>query len=334
MEDEDVGNVTPTSTLCSSPTTSAPFRLSTNRAEAPVRIIVSFRELPWLDRITLYLSAGRCRGFPHAPICDIGTIVSHTWSGSVNGAEFVLRNEARYGAPSSYVLERARSVGQRSHAPSTAVALVFSGNNEFIHLSPGRGRRGRGPALVSAEERYAIVELHRKNLEASVLELRRAGIEVVLSTIPTNLRDWPPSYTVLARDRAEHIERLYSDARDASRAGEAEGLMREILRLEPECAQAHFLLGRVHLAAGRAADARSHLVASNDFDGRPIRATSAINHNIRSLAAAHGIRLLDAEATFERRLRRSLRQRPVLGRLPPEAGRIRPARPPARCPHR
>jgi tetratricopeptide (TPR) repeat protein len=251
---------------------------------------------------TLYLFGGSVPwGFPYAPRCDTGSIVSHTWSGSVDGAELVLRNEALYGASSRYVLERTRSVAQRKHAPGTALALVFSGNNEFIHLTPGRGRRGRGATLMSVEERWVIVELHRRNLEASVLELRRAGIEVVLSTIPTNLRDWPPSYTVLASGRDELIEHLYSRARDASRvgrAGEAEELLQEILRLEPECAQAHFLLGRVHLAAGRA-DARPHLISANDYDGRPIRATSAINRNIRSLAAAHGIRLLDAEANFE-----------------------------------
>jgi tetratricopeptide (TPR) repeat protein len=255
------------------------------------------------SEFTLYLFGGSVPwGFPYAPRCDIGRIVSQTWAGSVDGATLVLRNEARYGAPSRYVLERARSYAQRTRLPtSKAVALIFSGNNEFIHLLPGRGSRGRGPALVSAEERYAIIELHRRNLEASILELARAGIEVVLSTIPTNLRDWPPSYTVFASDRAGYIEQLYSTARDASgsgRADEARDLLLEILRVDAKCAQAHFLLGRVHLTAGNAVDARRHLVAANDCDGRPIRATSVINENIRALAATHGIRLLDAEASF------------------------------------
>jgi tetratricopeptide (TPR) repeat protein len=254
------------------------------------------------SEFTLYIFGGSVPwGFPYAPTCDIATIVSQAWSGSVDGAKLVRRNEAQYGASSRYVLERVRSVTQRTHAEGSAVALVYSGNNEFIHLSPGRGTQGRGRSLMTAGERNAIVETHRSNLETSILALRRSGIEVVLSTIPTNLRDWPPSYTVLSEDQAENIDRLYSCAAAASRAGrvgEAEGLLGEILRSAQELAQAHFLLGRVHLAAGRPADGRSHLVAANDFDGRPIRATSAINHNIRTLAAERGIRLLDAEATF------------------------------------
>jgi tetratricopeptide (TPR) repeat protein len=241
-------------------------------------------------------------GFPYAPNCDVGKIVAQTWSNSVNGCELVVRNEARYGAPSRYVLERTRSVAQHAHAPGRAIALVYSGNNEFIHLSPDRDKRGRGPMLVSAAERRSIVQSHRRHLEASVQMLRGAGIEVVLSTIPTNLRDWPPSYTVLTDERAEFFEDLYSRAADAGRAGrldDAEHLLQDILGSDPEFAQAHFLLGRILLAAGRAEDARPHLVAANDFDGRPIRAISNVNKNIRALAAEHQIRLLDAEAAFQ-----------------------------------
>lgn len=251
---------------------------------------------------TLYLLGSSVPwGFPYAPACDIGTIVTQAWSGTVRGRTLVVRNEAKYGAQSTYVVERARSIAQRRHEPRSALALVYSGNNEFLQLVPGRGKRGRGPALASPDETQAIVETHRRNLEAAVLDLRRAGVEPVLSTLPTNLRDWPPSYTVLADDRAEQIERLYGAASGVSGHGieEAMRLLDEILTLAPDCAQAHFRLGRLHLAAGRRDAARRHLIAANDFDGRPIRATTAINRNIRDLAASRGIRLLDAEAAFE-----------------------------------
>jgi tetratricopeptide (TPR) repeat protein len=252
---------------------------------------------------TLYLLGSSVPwGFPYAPACDIGTIVAQAWSGAVRGRKLVVRNEAKYGAQSTYVVERARSIALRQHAAQSALALIYSGNNEYLHLAPGRGKRGRGPALAKPDELQAIVEAHRKNLQAAVLDLRRAGVEPVLSTLPTNLRDWPPSYTVVADDRAEQIERLYGEASDASRHGveEAARLLGEILNLAPDCAQAHFLLGRLYLAVGRREAARRHLVAANDFDGRPIRASTAINRNIRDLAAAHGIRLLDAEAAFEK----------------------------------
>lgn len=251
---------------------------------------------------TLYLLGSSVPwGFPYAPACDIGTIVAQAWSGAVRDRTLVVRNEAKYGAQSTYVVERARSIAQRQHEAHSAMALVYSGNNEFLQLVPGRGKRGRGPALAGPDETQAIVETHRRNLEAAVLDLRRAGVEPVLSTLPTNLRDWPPSYTVLADDRAEQIERLYGEASGAGRHGieEAMRLLGKILTLAPDCAQAHFRLGRLHLAAGRRDAARRHLVAANDCDGRPIRATTAINRNIRDLAARHGIRLLDAEAAFE-----------------------------------
>lgn len=254
------------------------------------------------SEFTLYLLGGSVPwGFPYAPACDIGTIVALSWSGVVRDKTLVIRNEAKYGAQSSYVVERARSIAQRRHSTHSAIALLYSGNNEFLQLVPGRGKRGRGAALAGADEIQAIVETHRRNLEAAVLDLRGAGVEPVLSTLPTNLRDWPPSYTVLANDRAEQIERLYDQASNASRRSveEAVSLLGEILTLAPDCAQAHFLLGRLQLAAGRQDVARRHLIAANDFDGRPIRATTAINRNIRDLATVHGIRLLDAEAAFE-----------------------------------
>src|SRR5262249_23245860 len=106
----------------------------------------------------------------------------------------------------------------------------------------------------------------------------------------------------LAGDNTEYVESLYSRARDAirvERLDEAEYLLREILRREPECAEAHFHIGRLCLTDGRVEDARTHLVAAKDFDGRPIRATGDINGNIRVLAATHQIRLLDGEASFE-----------------------------------
>jgi len=258
------------------------------------------------SKFTLYLFGGSVPwGFPYAPKCDIGQILSHHWSGGVGSAELVLRNEARYGVSSRYLLERVRAVAQRAHPGEPALAFLFSGHNEFLHLQPGRGSHGRGPALVSAEERAAIVRRHRTNLEASIQELHRAGIDVVLSTLPSNLRDWPPSYTVREDGCAEQLERLFSRVTEASRASrpaEATALLEEILNVQPECAQAHFALGRAYLAAGRAAEARQHLVAANDHDGRPIRATSAINQNIRTLAAEHDVRLLDAAASFERQL--------------------------------
>lgn len=257
-----------------------------------------------VSEFTLYLLGSSVPwGFPYAPACDIGTIVAQAWSGTVGGARLVVRNEAKYGAQSTWVVERARSIAQRRHPAGAAAALVYSGNNEFLHLAPGRGKRGRGPALAGPEEAQAVVDRHRRNLEAAVLELRGAGVEPVLSTLPTNLRDWPPSYTVLADDRAEQIERLHAEASEAGRHGTGQGerLLGEILSLAPDCAQAHFRLGRLHLAAGRADAARRHLIAANDFDGRPIRANTAINRNIRDIAVAHAIRLLDAEAAFEER---------------------------------
>ncbi|MFE2707163.1 tetratricopeptide repeat protein [Streptomyces mirabilis] len=254
-------------------------------------------------QFTLYLFGSSVPwGFPYAPTCDIGTIVAQSWSGSVGGAPLVVRNEARYGAPSRYALERIRSVTQQPHRPNSALALVYSGNNEFLHLAPGHGAtQGWGPALMTPEEHAAIIDQHRANLEAGVLALRRAHIEPVLATIPTNLRDWPPTYSALdAADAADLVLR-YQRAQDDARAGRTEQavrLLRELLAEQGRFAQAHFLLGRLYLHSGRPDEARWHLVAANDCDGRPLRATTDINRTIRSLADTRGVRLLDVETAF------------------------------------
>jgi tetratricopeptide (TPR) repeat protein len=159
----------------------------------------------------------------------------------------------------------------------------------------------RDPAqLARVEEHYAYSV--RTMAEAA----RRAGVPVVLATVPVNLREWRPNAS-LNRLEGEALSR-WQEAFDGGRAALLEGDSNRALRtlaaaalLEPLHAHTHYLVGLAHLEGGDSERALESFGRARDLDQNPFRALSSFNDILREIAAQNdGVLLADLERAFER----------------------------------
>ena len=148
----------------------------------------------------------------------------------------------------------------------------------------------------------------RANLTDICRVALRAGVRVILFTVPVNLLDNPPFASVHRRDLSaserSRWEAIYGSAIELDRAGEYSQAVEKYLeaaKLDDRFAELHYRLGRCLLALKQRQEARQHYVLARDLDALRFRADSAINRIIREVAAGmlpQGAQLLDAELAF------------------------------------
>ncbi len=144
------------------------------------------------------------------------------------------------------------------------------------------------------------------NLEANLNDIMRiandAGAKTLLCTVVANLKDCPP---LLSRHRAglsaadlAAWQKAFERGRLAwllGDAGAARPALEEARRLDPQYAEALFMLGTLELQAGNAGAARPLLGDALHWDALRFRPDAEINAAIRRVARAHpAARLLDA----------------------------------------
>jgi tetratricopeptide (TPR) repeat protein len=211
----------------------------------------------------------------------------------------------------------ARTVTLASHSVlfrwlrSTIVSSFFPENS----LS-ARRREGALEGLASKMQQQALelrrdpmqlarVEEHYAHSLRSMVEAaRRAGVPVVLATVPVNLRDWRPNASLNRLD-GEDLER-WQEAFDGGRAAllqeDPERALRSLAaaaELEPLHAWTYFLMGRAHALGGDPGRARESYGRARDLDQNPFRALSSFNDTVRRLAAeSDGTHLADLAAAF------------------------------------
>ena len=158
----------------------------------------------------------------------------------------------------------------------------------------------RDPAqLARVEEHYAYSV--RTMSEAA----RRAGVPVILATVPVNLRGWRPNASA-NRLEGRALAR-WQEAFDGGRVALLEEAPDRALRalaaaaeLEPLHAHTHFLVGQAHLHGGDPQRALESFGRARDLDQNPFRALSSFNDILREIAARNdGILLADLERAFE-----------------------------------
>ncbi|MCX7591430.1 MAG: tetratricopeptide repeat protein [Kiritimatiellae bacterium] len=132
----------------------------------------------------------------------------------------------------------------------------------------------------------------RANLETICTEAQRAGITVVLSTIPTNLRDCPPFASVhrpdLPPEKIAAWETHWKRALRCSDEGKNNEAIEAFLAargIDDGYAELHFRLGQCLLAVGQTNEAREAFILARDLDALRFRADSRINQIIRETAA-------------------------------------------------
>lgn len=174
--------------------------------------------------------------------------------------------------------------------------------------------RHRGQVALASDvidERYVVrdEEEMRRTREHYVWNLNRivdlctdAGVRVVLVTVPSNLRDWPPFYTDPGEgaSREALVAKLAAtgEALDAGRYAEALAASREVLAADARSAVFHYTAARALDGLGRIEEARRHYLLARDLDAFPHRAPGSFNQALREIAQERGVALVDAAKRF------------------------------------
>ena len=157
--------------------------------------------------------------------------------------------------------------------------------------------------IVRDEEEYEQTRLHfAHNLEKIAHMCRKANVPVVLLTLPSNLRDWPPFHTVPARGVPEELlsSQLASISALLDKGDYRNALMLadDVLKLHPTSAAFYFLLAKCHDGLGNHREALALYRQARDLDGFPHRAPSAFNAAVRKVASESDAVLFDADKLF------------------------------------
>jgi len=185
-------------------------------------------------------------------------------------------------------------------SPSSEAALGWGGMSMFMSQQVRRD----DPRLESLNRHF------QRNLGDLIALGTDAGARVVVSTMVSRLRDWPPFGSLhrgglTEADRVEW-ERFYNAGVTAQTNRAFEAAIRNYesaAKLDETYADLHFQWGTCCLALGQTNEAKTHLTLARDLDTLRFRTDSRHNESIRQTTARHaerGVRLLDAERHFER----------------------------------
>ena len=158
---------------------------------------------------------------------------------------------------------------------------------------------------VAQAEREEVRALFEDNLRAIVAEAQRAGVAVVLCTVPSNEKSWSPNQTswpgTMGAAELTAATAAIDRAAEANGSGDPESALRAVAEIEARstsAARAWYEKGRALLALGRNDEAAQAFTAARDFDGQPGRAITSLNDTIRTVARDTGETLVDVETTF------------------------------------
>jgi len=158
----------------------------------------------------------------------------------------------------------------------------------------------RKKRLWAGDPRRAAVHRNfQSNLEDICRAAARAKANVVLSTVPVNLKDFPPLGSVhpprLSPKRVANFEKVYSEAiRAEAQGSNAIPLFLEAAKIDPQFAELHFRLARNLLAKGEMVKAQEEYESARNLDALQFRADRLMNDMVRKVVG-HGIALADTE---------------------------------------
>ena len=163
--------------------------------------------------------------------------------------------------------------------------------------------------LVPADDArlQTVYDHFRQNLESICRAAESAGAEVLLCTVPVNLRHSGPFASSHRPDMTDaqqgQWDRLYAAGVEHERSGrDAQAIesFQAAAAIDEGYADLHFLMGRCHLRLDQPDRARERFVKARDLDALRFRADSTINETIRRVATSSGetVRLVDVERAF------------------------------------
>ena len=179
-----------------------------------------------------------------------------------------------------------------SLSPSGGRPAEWGGMSMFVDHAV----RGDDARLEAVYRNYA------SNLRDIVRVASACGARTVLCTPVGNYRDCAPFLSLHRPGLSASDRAAWTAAFDAGclqwRLGNAAGarpLMEEALRIDPQYADTHFILGRLAQDAGDTASARERFAAALHWDALRFRPDAPIGEIVRSVAASSpGVVLCDA----------------------------------------
>ena len=225
------------------------------------------------DLIVVYCGHNEFYG-TYAPTSEIG---SWRWRPAVLAFMRFQRTKT-YLALKSLVGRRPMAAAEGAEGTSRAALIGSMPRDEHIRLD--------SPVHRTAELNF------RRNLEAMVAATRRHNVPLILCTLASNQRDCAPLRNQHRPDMTEEELRLWQEQFNGGRQAVADGAtspaiekLSQCTRLDPEHADAHFLLGRAWEKTGDREKAAQAYGAALDNDGMHFRACSRFNAIVRDLAA-------------------------------------------------
>lgn len=145
-----------------------------------------------------------------------------------------------------------------------------------------------------------------RNLRDLITPPRAAGVPVLISTVPVNLRDVAPLRSLHAPDLSPELRREWEGWRaraaplvSQGRSEEALALYDEAARIDGSFAALSFERAGALERAGRPADALAAYVRARDLDTLRARADTEINEILRHVARDfEGVELVDVDASW------------------------------------
>jgi tetratricopeptide (TPR) repeat protein len=186
----------------------------------------------------------------------------------------------------------------------------------FERMATRDGKLGKGrPSMDTFVEQAtphddprlaAVARNFEANLSDVIRAAHRAGAKAVVCTLASNLKDCAP---LLPRHRADlpvadfqTAQKAFARAMVEWRMGNAGAASRDLaaaLRIEPDYADTHFVLGRLALQAGDTEAARREFLAAIRLDSLGFRPGPRLNDITRAVAArGPGVTLLDVARLF------------------------------------
>jgi tetratricopeptide (TPR) repeat protein len=157
-------------------------------------------------------------------------------------------------------------------------------------------------------DRNAIYENYRANLEDILRSARRSGAEVILATVASNLRDFPPLGSLHRRDLSPAQQADWEKEYAAAAVAEASGKFDEAIahyeaaaKIDDHFAELHFQLARASETGGKAESVARHYQLSRDWDALQFRSDHRINQVIRQMVTEtkdSQLRFVDVEKAF------------------------------------
>ena len=159
-----------------------------------------------------------------------------------------------------------------------------------------------------SDPRMTRVYAHfQRNLEDIIERGKRGGAHVLLSTVPSNLKDCPPFASFHASGLSTTLqtqwEQAYLAAIDLESKTNLEAALESYAKCEKidrDYAELHYRMARCLARIGNTNSARQHFSVARDLDALRFRADSRINEVISSFGSKHpdGLTLLDTVELF------------------------------------